>query len=166
MSKLGFVEATSWQTEEAEKRQLFEQINRVKKEAWKSALDREKPSSSTSWYYQQCLLFTSRLISQRGASLIVAVWLIPINSEDWDGVNHSFICDSISSRILRLSCVLLDSSVLNELFLEPRSSLLCGLPGDISLDPKVHQAKFNNVVKCIGISIFLSSQSADNKCAS
>lgn len=38
MSKLGFVESNSWETEDAEKRHLFDQINRTKKEAWQAVL--------------------------------------------------------------------------------------------------------------------------------
>jgi cytochrome c oxidase assembly protein subunit 19 len=42
MSKLGFVESTSWETEESEKKYLFEQINKIKKEAWHTVLEKNK----------------------------------------------------------------------------------------------------------------------------
>jgi hypothetical protein len=34
MSKLGFIESNSWESEDSEKRSLFDQINQIKKEAW------------------------------------------------------------------------------------------------------------------------------------
>ena len=42
MSKLGFVESTSWETEESEKKYLFDHINKIKKEAWNTVLDKNK----------------------------------------------------------------------------------------------------------------------------
>lgn len=42
MNKLGFLQENSWETEEAEKKFLFESIQRMKKEAWQAALEREK----------------------------------------------------------------------------------------------------------------------------
>jgi len=38
MSKLGFVESNSWETEDSEKKFLFEQINNIKKDAWNTVL--------------------------------------------------------------------------------------------------------------------------------
>lgn len=40
MNKLGFVEENSWETEEAEKKHLFAQIQNVKKKAWEAALEK------------------------------------------------------------------------------------------------------------------------------
>lgn len=42
MSKLGFVESNSWETEDAEKRYLFEQINKTKRDAWQTVLEKNK----------------------------------------------------------------------------------------------------------------------------
>lgn len=42
MSKLGFIESNSWETEDAEKKFLFDQINRIKKEAWNTVVDKNK----------------------------------------------------------------------------------------------------------------------------
>lgn len=40
MNKLGFLEQNSWETEESEKKFLFESIQKAKKEGWKAALER------------------------------------------------------------------------------------------------------------------------------
>lgn len=42
MSKLGFIESNSWETEDAEKKFLFDQINKIKKEAWNTVIDKNK----------------------------------------------------------------------------------------------------------------------------
>lgn len=42
MSKLGFIESNSWETEDAEKKFLFDQINKIKKEAWNTVVDKNK----------------------------------------------------------------------------------------------------------------------------
>lgn len=42
MSKLGFVDSNSWETEDSEKKYLFEQINRIKKDAWQSVVEKNK----------------------------------------------------------------------------------------------------------------------------
>lgn len=42
MSKLGFIESNSWETEDSEKRFLFDQINKIKKEAWQTVVDQNK----------------------------------------------------------------------------------------------------------------------------
>lgn len=42
MEKLGFLQQNSWETEEAEKKFLFESIQKMKKDAWESALRRER----------------------------------------------------------------------------------------------------------------------------
>ena len=42
MQKLGFVQENSWESEAAEKKFLFNQIQKMKSEGWKSALNREK----------------------------------------------------------------------------------------------------------------------------
>lgn len=42
MSKLGFIESNSWETEDAEKKFLFDQINKIKKEAWNTVADKNK----------------------------------------------------------------------------------------------------------------------------
>jgi hypothetical protein len=42
MSKLGFVDSNSWETEDSEKKYLFEQINRIKKDAWQSIVEKNK----------------------------------------------------------------------------------------------------------------------------
>lgn len=42
MSKLGFLESNSWESEESEKKFLFQQINKVKKEAWENVVNNEK----------------------------------------------------------------------------------------------------------------------------
>ena len=41
MSKLGFIQQNSWESEDAEKKYLFESIKNMKKQAWESALKRE-----------------------------------------------------------------------------------------------------------------------------
>ena len=42
MSKLGFLESNSWETEDAEKRALFDQINKIKRDAWQTVVDQNK----------------------------------------------------------------------------------------------------------------------------
>lgn len=42
MSKLGFVESNSWETEESEKKALFEHISKIKREAWAAVSDKTK----------------------------------------------------------------------------------------------------------------------------
>jgi hypothetical protein len=42
MHSLGFLEANSWETEEAERKNIFTNINKLKKDAWKSAVDGAK----------------------------------------------------------------------------------------------------------------------------
>lgn len=42
MHSLGFLEANSWETEEAERKHIFTNINKLKKDAWKSAVDGAK----------------------------------------------------------------------------------------------------------------------------
>lgn len=42
MEKLGFLEENSWETEEAERKFLFESITKMKQEAWESALNNER----------------------------------------------------------------------------------------------------------------------------
>lgn len=44
MSKLGFVESNSWETEESEKRYLFDQISQIKRDAWQTVVDKNKQS--------------------------------------------------------------------------------------------------------------------------
>ena len=40
MNKLGFLEENSWETEEAEKKFLLNQIKNMKEKAWKNAVDK------------------------------------------------------------------------------------------------------------------------------
>lgn len=40
MDKLGFVQENSWESEAAEKKFLFEKIQKMKKEAWENAMKR------------------------------------------------------------------------------------------------------------------------------
>ena len=47
MSKLGFVDSNSWETEESEKKYLFEQINKIKRDAWQSVVDKNKENAKT-----------------------------------------------------------------------------------------------------------------------
>ena len=42
MSKLGFVESNSWETEESEKKYLYERINNIKRDAWGSVKEKHK----------------------------------------------------------------------------------------------------------------------------
>jgi hypothetical protein len=42
MSKLGFIESNSWETEESEKRFLYEQINKIKRDAWQTVVEQNK----------------------------------------------------------------------------------------------------------------------------
>ena len=42
MSKLGFVESNSWESEESEKMYLFDQIGEIKRNAWQTVADKNK----------------------------------------------------------------------------------------------------------------------------
>lgn len=40
MNKLGFLKENSWETEESEKKFLFNNIQKLKKKAWEAALEK------------------------------------------------------------------------------------------------------------------------------
>ena len=42
MSKLGFVESNSWESQQSEKRFLFDQMNQVKQDAWTNVVNKNK----------------------------------------------------------------------------------------------------------------------------
>lgn len=42
MSKLGFLQENSWETEESEKKFLFNSIQKMKKKAWEAAVAKQK----------------------------------------------------------------------------------------------------------------------------
>lgn len=42
MNKLGFVNENSWESEAAQKKFLFNSIQKLKKEAWQTVLERQK----------------------------------------------------------------------------------------------------------------------------